>query len=203
MRALILCLWHLAIVRENHGKEYFTVFRNTVDKEDFDTIGGALLNETGSGYITALTICLRQVKISFCKSVPEQNYWAVCILTDLSLKCLAGWVCNSEDHCLRLAIGKWLNVLKYLPAVVYNWWTFAHFRQEDRTVNTPLLILSRIASHLTFFNFGYPATRTTYNSYLLRYANTNNYNIFSPFVWNHMCLSWERGKEARIVLVRQ
>ena len=74
MRALILCLWHMAIVRENYGKEYFTVFRNTVDKEDFDTIGGALLNETGSGYITALTICLRQVKISFCKSVPEQNY---------------------------------------------------------------------------------------------------------------------------------
>ena len=74
-------------------------------------------------------------------------------------------------------------------------------RQEDRTVHTPLLILSRIASHLTFFNFGYPATRTTYNSYLLRYANTNDYNIFSPFVWNHMCLSWERGKEARIALV--
>ena len=118
MRALILCLWHLVMVRENHGKEYFTVFRNTVDKEDFDTIGGAMLNETGTGYITALTICLRQVKISFCKSVPEQNYWAVCILTDLSLKCLAGWVCNSEDHCSRLAIGKWLNVLKYLPAVV-------------------------------------------------------------------------------------
>ena len=72
MRALILCLWHLVMVRENHAKEYFTVFRNTVDKEDFDTIGGAMLNETGNGYITALTICLRQVIISFCKPVPEQ-----------------------------------------------------------------------------------------------------------------------------------
>ena len=48
------------MVRESSGKESFTVFRNTVDKEDFETIGGALLNETGTGTITAVTICLRQ-----------------------------------------------------------------------------------------------------------------------------------------------
>ena len=62
MRALILCLCHLVVlmVRESSGKESFTVFRNTVDKEDFETIGGALLNETGTGTITAVTICLRQ-----------------------------------------------------------------------------------------------------------------------------------------------
>ena len=62
MRALILCLCHLVVlmVRESNGKESFTVFRNTVDKEDFETIGGAILNETGTGNITAVTICLRQ-----------------------------------------------------------------------------------------------------------------------------------------------
>ena len=65
MRALILCLWQLVMMaKENHGKESFTVFRNTVDKEDFETIGGAMLNETGTGFITAVTICLRRVKIS-------------------------------------------------------------------------------------------------------------------------------------------
>ena len=62
MSALILCLCHLVVlmVRESNGKESFTVFRNTVDKEDFETIGGAILNETGTGTITAVTICLRQ-----------------------------------------------------------------------------------------------------------------------------------------------
>ena len=62
MRALILCLCHLVVlmVRESSGKESFTVFRNTVDKEDFETIGGAILNETGTGTITAVTICLRK-----------------------------------------------------------------------------------------------------------------------------------------------
>ena len=65
MRAQILCLWYLVVmVKENHGKESFTVFRNTVDKEDFETIGGAILNETGTGFITAVTICLRRVKMS-------------------------------------------------------------------------------------------------------------------------------------------
>ena len=50
------------MVRESNGKESFTVFRNTVDKEDFETIGGAILNETGTGTIAAVTICLRQAK---------------------------------------------------------------------------------------------------------------------------------------------
>ena len=74
MRTAIQCLWQLmplvAMVREIQGKESFTVFRNTVDKEDFETIGGAILNETGTGSITALTICMRRVEIV---DIPDQN----------------------------------------------------------------------------------------------------------------------------------
>ena len=65
MNALTLCLWVLSVmVRKNHAKESFTVFRNTVDKEDFETIGGAMLNGTGTGSITAVTICLRRVQVN-------------------------------------------------------------------------------------------------------------------------------------------
>ena len=37
----------------------FKVFHNTLDPSEFGTIGGLRLNETGDGYVTALTMCLR------------------------------------------------------------------------------------------------------------------------------------------------
>ena len=57
MRVFILGI--LVMVRGNYAKDSFTVFHNTVGKEDFATIGGAILNETGTGFTTAVTICLR------------------------------------------------------------------------------------------------------------------------------------------------
>ena len=37
----------------------FKVFHNTLDPSEFGTIGGLRLNETGEGYVTAFTMCLR------------------------------------------------------------------------------------------------------------------------------------------------
>ena len=63
IRVSILGICLLVTVRGNYAKDSFTVFRNTVDKEDFATIGGAILNGTGTGFTTAVTICLRHVLV--------------------------------------------------------------------------------------------------------------------------------------------
>ena len=41
----------------------FKVFQNTLDLSDFGLISGAILNASGSGYVDAVTLCMRfQVK---------------------------------------------------------------------------------------------------------------------------------------------
>ena len=37
----------------------FKVFKNTLDLSDFGLIGGAILNASGSGYVDAVTVCMR------------------------------------------------------------------------------------------------------------------------------------------------
>jgi hypothetical protein len=57
---------------------------------------------------------------------------------------------------------------------------------------------------MTALNFGYPQTRTTHNSYLLRdpYDPTfKGYDLVSPYVWNHFCFSFKKGGFSIIVLV--
>ena len=45
------------------GQGTFKVFQNTLDLSDFGLISGAILNASGSGYVDALTVCMRfQVK---------------------------------------------------------------------------------------------------------------------------------------------
>ena len=41
------------------GQGTFTVFQNTLDQSDFGLISGAILNASGSGYVDAVTICMR------------------------------------------------------------------------------------------------------------------------------------------------
>ena len=62
-------------------------------------------------------------------------------------------------------------------------------------------LLTMIASSdISYLNFGYPQTRTTFNSYLLR-DNSGDYEVFRPFVWNHICFTFKKGSYSRIVLV--
>ena len=62
------------------------------------------------------------------------------------------------------------------------------------------LLKMSASSRISVLNFGYPATRTTFNSYLLR-DNSGDYEVFRPFVWNHICFTFKKGSYSRIVLV--
>ena len=62
------------------------------------------------------------------------------------------------------------------------------------------LLKMSASSQISVLNFGYPATRTTYNSYLLR-DQDGNYEIYNPYVWNHICFSFKKGGYSRVVLV--
>ena len=62
------------------------------------------------------------------------------------------------------------------------------------------LLKMSASSQISVLNFGYPATRTTFNSYLLRDID-GNYEIYSPYVWNHVCFSFTKGGYSRVVLV--
>ena len=72
-------------------------------------------------------------------------------------------------------------------------------RQDKNGISRELLFMSA-SSQISVLNFGYPATRTTYNSYLLR-DEDGNYDFYSPYVWNHVCFSFEKGGYSRMVLV--
>ena len=41
------------------GQGTFKVFQNTLDLSDFGLISGAILNASGSGYVDAVTVCMR------------------------------------------------------------------------------------------------------------------------------------------------
>jgi hypothetical protein len=55
------------------------------------------------------------------------------------------------------------------------------------------------SSSLSVLNYGYPHTRSTFNSYLLR-EDDGNYEIYTPYTWNHICYSFKTGGESRVVL---
>ena len=52
-------LFFLPLIIPLSTAKTFKVFHNTLDPSVFGTIGGLRLNETGDGYVTALTMCLR------------------------------------------------------------------------------------------------------------------------------------------------
>ena len=98
-------------------------------------------------------------------------------------------------------IGDWYDVTAILIEETLN---YTNFRTEAaQTYNDGTsrdLLFMTASSQISVVNFGYPATRTTYNSYLLR-DREGNYDIYSPYVWNHVCFSFERGGYSRVVLV--
>ena len=56
----LFTLIFLATVSSVSAAQTFKVFHNTLDPAVFGTAGGAhLINATGSGYVDALTICVR------------------------------------------------------------------------------------------------------------------------------------------------
>jgi hypothetical protein len=60
---------------------------------------------------------------------------------------------------------------------------------------------------MSSLDFGYPHTRTTFNSYLLRDPKDGKrdpkggYDIYTPHVWQHFCFSFKKGGHSRVVLV--
>ena len=100
-------------------------------------------------------------------------------------------------------IGDWYEINANVILGNLNY-TATNFRTEAvRTYNDDTsrdLIFMTASSQISVVNFGYPATRTTYNSYLLR-DGEGNYDVYSPYVWNHVCFSFERGGYSRVVLV--
>ena len=100
-------------------------------------------------------------------------------------------------------IGDWYEINANVILGNLNY-TATNFRTEAvRTYNDDTsrdLIFMTASSQISVVNFGYPPTRTTYNSYLLR-DGEGNYDVYSPYVWNHVCFSFERGGYSRVVLV--
>jgi hypothetical protein len=52
--------------------------------------------------------------------------------------------------------------------------------------------------------FGFPQTKKTFNSYLLRDEDPfgDGYSVFSPYIWNHVCIYYKKGGATRFALVR-
>ena len=79
---------------------------------------------------------------------------------------------------------------------------FTTFRKNGSDDVEARQLLTMIASSdISYLNFGYPQTRTTFNSYLLR-DTAGDYEVFRPYVWNHICFSFQKGNYSRIVLVK-
>ena len=70
MRIIII---FLALMTPPSSARTFKVFHNTLDPSVFGTIGGLRLNETGDGYVTALTMCLR-FQGQYSKKPSTSNY---------------------------------------------------------------------------------------------------------------------------------
>jgi hypothetical protein len=58
----------------------------------------------------------------------------------------------------------------------------------------------KVKGAISNLSFGHPYTKTTYSSYLLRKAG-GGYDIFMPYVWNHVCITFKKKQESRVVLV--
>ena len=63
------------------------------------------------------------------------------------------------------------------------------------------LLVTEAGIDLNSFNFGYPHTRTTFNSYILQLPN-GDYSIYRPWQWNHLCFAWSEGGKSKMVLVQ-
>ena len=76
------------------------------------------------------------------------------------------------------------------------------YRRENRFDGGAREVLfARVNTAVSPFNFGYPYTRTTFNSYLMRDGVTGSYDFFHPYIWNHLCFSWGQGKPSTLMLV--
>lgn len=58
----------------------------------------------------------------------------------------------------------------------------------------------KILDFLTVLNVGYNITKTTRMSYLLR-DKQGSYEFLQPYVWNHLCYSYQRPGYSKAVLV--
>ena len=75
------------------------------------------------------------------------------------------------------------------------------YRKENRFDGGARAVLFvRVSTAVSPFNFGYPYTRTTFNSYLMQ-DRTGSYDFFHPYIWNHLCFSWGQGKPSTLMLV--
>ena len=76
------------------------------------------------------------------------------------------------------------------------------YRKEDRFDDgARSVLLAQASTTVSPFNFGYPYSRTTFNSYLMRDGVTGSYDFFHPYIWNHLCFSWGQGKPSTLMLV--
>ena len=62
------------------------------------------------------------------------------------------------------------------------------------------LLMHEAGMNVNPFNFGYPPTRTTYNSYIPQLPDAS-YDIYRPWQWNHLCFAWSSGGKSKLVLV--
>ena len=59
IRKKMRVIFFLTLIFPFSSGRTFKVFHNTLDPSVFGTTGGLRLNETGDGYVTALTMCIR------------------------------------------------------------------------------------------------------------------------------------------------
>ena len=76
---------------------------------------------------------------------------------------------------------------------------------EDETSSVDMTLLFIEAWHpVTFFEFGYPRARGSIGAYLLQDPTTEQYSIWTPNKWTHLCFSYERKNQfIRMVKVSQ
>ena len=72
--------------------------------------------------------------------------------------------------------------------------TIANWLENEDSVADMTLLFIEAWYPVTFFEFGYPKARDSFGAYLLQDPTTDQYSIWTPNKWTHVCFSYEKNR---------